>query len=252
MRTQRRHAFTILELLFVTIVLGIFASMGVAKYGEFASTARKNRCLIHQQEIAAAIKVTEVTRGDLEPDTVLRLGTDSSIDNTRAAGLSTPYSVWLGTVPISWGVTNTGNNRVLRLVSEAKIFRCPEDEENLGVDYTGISNTAGQSGARPGSVRGLWGGLPDPRIYTYVNRLFSARQTFDTANPTTTEDPLEGFNWSTRTEEWQNGSFTFCRRYGRRNPAGSGANPLAGQTGDTYYVPNGEARLGHSEYAPTY
>ncbi|MBI4870444.1 MAG: prepilin-type N-terminal cleavage/methylation domain-containing protein [Candidatus Riflebacteria bacterium] len=245
-----RRGFTAIELIIVVVIIGVLAAAGMTKYKDFTSTARKSSCLSNLEHIKSAVQLAENRYGALTSGSVIRFQASGAIDPTHLGGTTTAnYLIWMNSVPPPWGPTNAANNdKVVTESQDARIFRCPEDVNNLGSTYTGISdlNTGKSQSA-------------DLCTYTFAKAgtTSAARPTlaFVPAIPLiapATADPLEGYNWVTQPIEYKNSSLVFCRRYGLRNDLTTGTSGITASVAtDVKYYPGGqERRLAHSSYAP--
>lgn len=65
MRKSRRHAFSLLELLAVVVILGIIALVVIPRINFSAATARENSCFQNKAELNAAVERYYFDNGSL-------------------------------------------------------------------------------------------------------------------------------------------------------------------------------------------
>ncbi|MBI4870431.1 MAG: type II secretion system protein [Candidatus Riflebacteria bacterium] len=263
MTHQNRRGFSAIELLIVVIVIGILAAAGMTKYKDISVTARKNSCLSNQAQLVSAMKLIENDSGALPNNTVLRLHSDGTLDFNRSPASPSAagsYTVFVGTVPPGWNVTNNSgadsqNDIFPRKAQDSRLFRCPEDIKSLDKPaYTNISALLSETAG----LRRFAGSYEstDPCVYGLAKAVSTARPNavFGPAIPGTSADPLEGYNWLRQAVEYQNSVICYCRRYGLRDRdvTGGPATILNGVANDVWYYPGfQERRLAHSSFAPT-
>jgi hypothetical protein len=104
------------------------------------------------------------------------------------------------------------NDVVAKRAQSTQMFRCPEDMRVLGPQYKSVSDVTGTVEATSPDIS---------QTYTFAKMVVKAR-----SNSTYTyqcNEALEGYNWATQSIEWNSSTFVFCRRWGLRDNAVSGA-----------------------------
>ncbi|MBI4870443.1 MAG: type II secretion system protein [Candidatus Riflebacteria bacterium] len=252
MRRPDRAGFTAIELVIVVTIIGILAATGIGKYQHYTTVARRSSCLANQDQILAAVKAVEADRGALDPNTVMRFWYNGVIDDAHIAPSlatsQTNYRTWVGAVPPGWsptfnGTTSAQNDTVLAKAQDTQIFRCPEDIRISGPQYTRYSKLSGMEPEPESS--------PLSQTYTYAKMVVTPRSGFAFDLGGAADDPLEGYNWMTQSIEWNNSTFVFCRRWGRRDSGIAGTGVLNNATTDSSYLPVQERLMAHTAAVST-
>jgi type II secretory pathway pseudopilin PulG len=111
-KKSRRAGYTLMDVMVVTVIIGVLGSVGINRYEKYIARARRPETLMSFRAIAAAQREYLLTHGRYAA-TFSELGFNvergTLISPTEIQGLSYNYRIIQDDGPRSWYVVATGN-----------------------------------------------------------------------------------------------------------------------------------------------
>jgi prepilin-type N-terminal cleavage/methylation domain-containing protein len=137
-RLRVRRGFSIVELVIVTIVIGVLAAAGLAKYQEFAESSRRKICLANLMNLETCLAVWETTHENLAENAKCSFGftprsgrlTDTEVlPSLLDIGPSGAVAAMADPQPVVGGPTSFVNSLISgplnSVIRDDRIWLCP-------------------------------------------------------------------------------------------------------------------------------
>ncbi len=141
-----KRGFTLMEIIVALIIVGVFATLGIASYGQFLETARQKVCETNLKVLELAVKAY-VVRNDAFPATLGRLEPQ---DIANAYAKVTAANGWVAKFSYIFVKLNTPKQAYAAVLNMAdlmnpdkmseygashEVFKCPSDHTGEGISY---------------------------------------------------------------------------------------------------------------------
>jgi len=116
---RNRHAFTLVEILIVVVILGILAAIVIPQFSHATGEARLNSLLGNLQTVRSQIELYKVQHKDLLPGQTVTGGDVIAADFVNSLMNDPEYGAYLQRLPLNLYITDPAQRDAITFVNDA-------------------------------------------------------------------------------------------------------------------------------------